>query len=54
MPEQMDHFLVADLAREFVDVVTAIDKLADIPAYISDAGFCGDDSFKTSGDDGHK
>ena len=53
VPEQMDHFLVADFAGEFIDVVAAIDELADVAAHISDAGFSGDDSFKTSSDDGH-
>jgi hypothetical protein len=47
------HLFVSDLSGEFVDVVTAIDQLTDVTTDISDAGFRGDDSFKTSGDYRH-
>ena len=53
VPEQVDDFLVADLAGEFIDVVAAVDELADVAAHVSDAGFSGDDSFETSGDNSH-
>ena len=39
VPEQMDHFLVADFAGEFIDVVAAVDELADISAHGIRCGF---------------
>ena len=44
----MDDFLVAHAAGELVDVVAAINELADVAAHISDAGFGSDDSFESS------
>ncbi|MEI9896669.1 MAG: hypothetical protein WDN28_23110 [Chthoniobacter sp.] len=48
VPEQVDDFLVADLAGQFIDVVAAVNELADVSAHIADAGFGRDDSFKPS------
>jgi hypothetical protein len=53
MPEEVDDFLVADLAGEFVDVVPGVDEDALVPQHITEAGGGGDDSFKSGRGDGH-
>ena len=53
MEEQMHHLLVAHLAGEFVDVISAIKQHSFSSPDFSKTCFSSDDSFKTFGDDRH-
>jgi hypothetical protein len=53
VPEEVDDLLVADLAGEFVDIVTGVDEDAFLTAHIAERGGVGDDTFETFGDDRH-
>ena len=44
--QQVDDFLVSDFAGQFVDVVAAVDQLADVALDIAQAGGRGDDAFQ--------
>jgi hypothetical protein len=48
VPEQINDLFIADLAREFIDIVPAVNQLPDVAPHVSDASFRGDDSFETS------
>jgi hypothetical protein len=50
MPEEMDDFLIAHLPGELIDIVPAVDELADLPPYVSDLSFSSDDTFQTARD----
>ena len=47
--QQVDHLLVADLAGEFVDVVPAIDELADVAAHVAQTCVGRDHTFEALG-----
>ena len=47
--QQVDHFLERHLARQFVDVVTAINQLANVALDITEPGGGGNHAFKTFG-----
>ena len=54
MPEQVDDLFEARFSCEFVDVVTGIDELSDIPANVGDCGGVCYDAFKAFCDDWHR
>ena len=53
IPEQVDDFLVAHFASEFVDVVAAVNELTDVAEHVGESGGVGDDSFETFCSDRH-
>ena len=42
--QEMDDLLVGDFAGQFVDVVAAVNQLADVALDITEAGLGGDDA----------
>ncbi len=49
--QQVDHLLKPRFARQFVNIVTAIDQFAVFALNVAQAGVGGDDSFQALGGD---
>jgi hypothetical protein len=54
MPEEVDHFLVADLAGQFIDVVSGVDEDSLLTPHVTEGSGVGNDTFETFGNDWHE